>query len=131
MTEDPLSPPERPRAPQPEFLTETRFDEFDLPAEIIAGLNDAGFEYCTPIQAQTLPVSLTGRDVAGQAQTGTGKTAAFLITVLSSLLKSPARKNKSPSAIIVAPTRELSQQIYEEAKVLCRHTELSLVQVVG
>ncbi len=131
MTEDPLSPPELPRAPQPEFLTETRFDEFDLPAEIIAGLKNAGFVYCTPIQAQTLPVSLTGRDVAGQAQTGTGKTAAFLITVLNSLLTSAARKNKSPSAIIVAPTRELSQQIYEEAKVLSRHTELSLVQVVG
>ena len=131
MTEDPLPPPELPRAPQPEFLTKTRFDEFDLPAEIIAGLNDAGFVYCTPIQAQTLPVSLTGRDVAGQAQTGTGKTGAFLITVLNSLLTSPARKNKSPSAIIVAPTRELSQQIYEEAKVLSRHTELSLVQVVG
>ncbi len=132
MTEDPLSPPELPRAPQPEFLTETRFDEFDLPPEIITGLNDAGFVYCTPIQAQTLPVSLTGKDVAGQAQTGTGKTAAFLVTVLNSLLTSPNRKKNSlPSALIVAPTRELSQQIYEEAMVLCRHTNLSLVQVVG
>ncbi len=132
MTEDPLSPPELPRAPQPEFLTETKFDEFNLPAEIIAGLNDAGFVYCTPIQAQTLPVSLTGKDVAGQAQTGTGKTAAFLVTVVNSLLTSrPRKKNSGPSAIIVAPTRELSQQIYEEAKVLCRHTKLSLVQVVG
>ncbi len=132
MTEDPLSPPELPRAPQPEFLTETKFDEFNLPAEIIAGLNDAGFVYCTPIQAQTLPVSLTGKDVAGQAQTGTGKTAAFLVTVVNSLLTSRTRKkNSGPSAIIVAPTRELSQQIYEEAKVLCRHTKLSLVQVVG
>jgi ATP-dependent RNA helicase RhlB len=131
MLEEPPSPPDLPRAPQPEFLTETRFDEFDLPAEVIAGLNDAGFSYCTPIQAQTLPVALTGRDVAGQAQTGTGKTAAFLITVLNGLLTSPARKNSSPSALIVAPTRELSQQIYEEAQVLCRHTRLSLVQVVG
>jgi ATP-dependent RNA helicase RhlB len=132
MTEDPLPPPELYRAPQPEFLTQTRFDEFNLPAEIIAGLNDAGFVYCTPIQAQTLPVSLTGKDVAGQAQTGTGKTAAFLVTVVNSLLTSRARKkNSAPSALIVAPTRELSHQIYEEAKVLCRHTNLSLVQVVG
>ena len=131
MSEVPLSPSELPRAPQPEFLTETKFDEFDLPAEVLAGLKDAGFVYCTPIQAQTLPVSLTGRDIAGQAQTGTGKTAAFLITIVNGLLKSPDRKNGMPSALIVAPTRELSQQIYEEAKVLCRHTQLSLVQVVG
>jgi len=124
----PLQPP---RAQQPEFLTETRFDEFNLPAEVLAGLKDAGFEHCTPIQAQTLPVSLTGRDVAGQAQTGTGKTGAFLVTVLNGLLAEPAKDDGLPLALIVAPTRELSQQIYEEAKVLCRHTNLSLVQVVG
>jgi len=136
--EEPQSSPEElqsslqpPRAPKPEFLTETRFDEFNLPAEALAGLKDAGFEYCTPIQAQTLPVSLTGRDVAGQAQTGTGKTAAFLVTVLNGLLSEPAKNDGLPQALIVAPTRELSQQIYEEAKVLCRHTRLTLVQVVG
>ena len=122
---------QQPRAPQPEFLTETRFDEFNLPAEVLAGLKDAGFEHCTPIQAQTLPVSLTGRDVAGQAQTGTGKTGAFLVTVLNGLLAEPVKNDGLPQALIVAPTRELSQQIYEEAKVLCRHTSLSLVQVVG
>jgi len=125
------SPLQQPRAPQPEFLTETRFDEFNLPAEVLAGLKDAGFEHCTPIQAQTLPVSLTGRDVAGQAQTGTGKTGAFLVTVLNGLLAEPVKNDGLPQALIVAPTRELSQQIYEEAKVLCRHTSLSLVQVVG
>jgi len=129
--EEPQSSVQPPRAPKPEFLTETRFDEFNLPAEVLAGLKDAGFEHCTPIQAQTLPVSLTGRDVAGQAQTGTGKTAAFLVTVLNSLLSEPARSDGLPQALIVAPTRELSQQIYEEAKVLCRHTQLTLVQVVG
>jgi len=131
MSEEPQSSLEIPRAQKPEFLTETRFDEFELPVEILAGLNDAGFVYCTPIQAQTLPVSLTGRDVAGQAQTGTGKTAAFLVTVLNSLLSKPEEGTGQPSALIVAPTRELSQQIYEEAKVLSRHTRLSLVQVVG
>ena len=129
--EEPQSSLQPPRAPKPEFLTETRFDEFNLPDEVLAGLKDAGFENCTPIQAQTLPVSLTGRDVAGQAQTGTGKTAAFLVTVLSGLLSEPAKKDGLPLALIVAPTRELSQQIYEEAKVLCRHTRLTLVQVVG
>jgi ATP-dependent RNA helicase RhlB len=131
MTEEPESSDQVPRAPQPEFLTETRFDEFDLPAEVLAGLKDAGFTHCTPIQAQTLPVSLTGRDVAGQAQTGTGKTGAFLITVLNRLLSEPERKDGLPLALIVAPTRELSQQIYEEAKIFCRHTRLTLVQVVG
>ena len=130
-SEEPPSSLQPPRAPKPEFLTETRFDEFNLPAEALAGLKDAGFEYCTPIQAQTLPVSLTGRDVAGQAQTGTGKTAAFLVTVLNGLLSEPAKNDGLPQALIVAPTRELSQQIYEEAKVLCRHTRLTLVQVVG
>jgi len=131
MSEEPQLSLEIPRAQKPEFLTETRFDEFELPVEVLAGLNDAGFVYCTPIQAQTLPVSLTGRDVAGQAQTGTGKTAAFLVTVLNGLLSKPEKSAGLPSALIVAPTRELSQQIYEEAKVLSRHTQLSLVQVVG
>ncbi len=131
MSEEPNLPLDLHRAPKPEFLTETRFDEFDLPAEVLAGLKDAGFTHCTPIQAQTLPVSLTGRDIAGQAQTGTGKTAAFLVTVLKTLLSSPPDKNGLPSALVVAPTRELSQQIFEEAKILCRHTRLALVQVVG
>ena len=119
------------RADQPNFLTQKRFDELDLPDPVLAGLQDAGFTHCTPIQAQTLPVSLTGRDVAGQAQTGTGKTAAFLVTVITRLLAAPNRKSELPSALIIAPTRELSRQIYEEAKVLCRHTDLTLVQVVG
>lgn len=131
MPEESQSLLQPPRAPKPEFLTETRFDEFNLPAEVLAGLKDAGFVHCTPIQAQTLPVSLTGRDVAGQAQTGTGKTAAFLVTVLNGLLADSVKSDGLPLALVVAPTRELSQQIYEEAKVLCRHTRLTLAQVVG
>jgi ATP-dependent RNA helicase RhlB len=119
------------RAEKPEFLTQTRFDEFNLPTEVLSGLNDAGFTFCTPIQSRTLPVSLAGRDVAGQAQTGTGKTAAFLVTVITRFLSSPQRKTDLPSALIVAPTRELSRQIFEEARILCRHTDLKLVQVVG
>ncbi|MGB9438475.1 MAG: DEAD/DEAH box helicase, partial [Desulfobacterales bacterium] len=119
------------RALKPEFLTHTKFEEFNLPAAVLSGLNEAGFTYCTPIQAQTLPVLLTGRDVAGQAQTGTGKTAAFLVTVITRLLAQPEKSNGLPSAIIIAPTRELSRQIYEEAKILARNTGLSMAQVVG
>lgn len=119
------------RAEKPRFLTQTRFDEFDLPSEVLAGLSDSGFTYCTPIQAQVLPVSLTGRDVAGQAQTGTGKTAAFMVTVFARLLTLPRRRADRPSALIVAPTRELALQIYKDVKTLGRHTGFSLAQVVG
>ena len=131
MVADPQSTVPIQRAQKPEFLTKTRFDEFDLPVSVVKGLHDAGFICCTPIQAQTLPVSLTGLDVAGQAQTGTGKTAAFLVTLLTRLLASPGKDSRLPSALIVTPTRELARQIYEEAEILARHTGLSLAQVVG
>ncbi len=132
MAENPQSSSEEiQRAEKPEFLTQTRFDEFDLPAAVITGLHDAGFISCTPIQARSLPVSLTGRDVAGQAQTGTGKTAAFLVTLLTRLLGLSEEERRLPSALIVTPTRELARQIYEEAKILARHTDLTMVQVVG
>jgi len=131
MSEEPQASLEIQRALKPEFLTHTKFEEFNLPAAVLSGLNEAGFTYCTPIQAQTLPVLLTGRDVAGQAQTGTGKTAAFLVTVITRLLSAPEKSSGLPAAIIIAPTRELSHQIYEEGKILARHTGLSLVQVVG
>lgn len=119
------------RAEQPDFLTETRFDEFDLPSAVIKGLKTAGFRYCTPIQARTLPISLTGGDVAGQAQTGTGKTAAFLVTVFTRMLSMPPADNGLPSALIIAPTRELARQIYEEAKVIGSRTDFRMVQIVG
>ncbi len=119
------------RAESPEFLTKTSFNDFNLPYEILSGIYDAGFEYCTPIQAQTLPPSLEGKDIAGQAQTGTGKTAAFLVTVFTKLLSSPNQNTKTPSALIVAPTRELASQIYEEALMIGRHTKLRMVQIVG
>jgi len=128
-TIDPQMPAQR--ADKPDFLTRTRFDEFNLPAEVMTGLIDIGFTFCTPIQAQVLPVSLTGRDIAGQAQTGTGKTAAFLITVFTRLLGISRQNDGRPSALIVAPTRELANQIFEEAKTLGRHTGLSMAQVVG
>jgi ATP-dependent RNA helicase RhlB len=131
MSDEPEILVESPRAGKPEFLTQTRFESFDLPTEVHQGLGDAGFEFCTPIQAEALPVLLQGRDVAGQAHTGTGKTAAFLVTVISRLLSMPDRKSGLPQAIIMAPTRELSRQIYEEAQVLGRHTDITLLEVVG
>lgn len=131
MSDEPESQTYVQRAQKPKFLTRIRFDEFNLPKEIMSGLKDAGFTFCTPIQAETLPVSLTNRDVAGQAQTGTGKTAAFLVTVFSRILSLHEHMPDTPSALIVAPTRELALQIYEEAMLLGRHTGLRITQVVG
>ena len=92
-------------------LTDIAFSSFDLHPSLLAGLEAAGFSRCTPIQAMTLPLALNGRDVAGQAQTGTGKTLAFLVTVINRLMTKPAladRKPEDPRALILAPTRELA-----------------------
>ncbi|WOB25981.1 MULTISPECIES: ATP-dependent RNA helicase RhlB [Xanthomonas] len=99
-------------------LTDLTFSSFDLQPALVAGLEGAGFTRCTPIQALTLPVALPGGDVAGQAQTGTGKTLAFLVTVMNRLLIRPAladRKPEDPRALILAPTRELAIQIHKDA----------------
>ena len=99
-------------------LTDVAFSSFDLHPALLAGLEAAGFTRCTPIQALTLPVALPGGDVAGQAQTGTGKTLAFLVTVMNRLLTRPAlaeRKPEDPRALILAPTRELAIQIHKDA----------------
>jgi len=98
------------------------------------GIHDAGFTYCTPIQAQTLPLALAGRDVAGQAQTGTGKTAAFLVALYQTLLTHPAPASRGPTsirALIIAPTRELAVQIHHDAEILGRHTGLRQAVVFG
>ncbi|HEY4559993.1 MAG TPA: ATP-dependent RNA helicase RhlB, partial [Lysobacter sp.] len=99
-------------------LTDVTFDSFNLHPTLLAGLESAGFTRCTPIQALTLPLALAGRDVAGQAQTGTGKTLAFLVAVVNRLLTRPAladRKPEDPRALILAPTRELAIQIHKDA----------------
>ena len=99
-------------------LTDITFSSFDLHPALLAGLEAAGFTRCTPIQALTLPMALAGRDVAGQAQTGTGKTLAFLIAVINRILTRPAlaeRKPEDPRALILAPTRELAIQIHKDA----------------
>jgi ATP-dependent RNA helicase RhlB len=115
-------------------LTSTRFDAFDLDPRVLQGLTDAGFAYCTPIQAEALPIALAGRDVAGQAQTGTGKTAAFLVAALQRLLThspSPRHRENQPRVLIVAPTRELAVQIHRDTTVLARHTGFRLGLVFG
>ncbi|WP_305806386.1 ATP-dependent RNA helicase RhlB [Stenotrophomonas sp. YIM B06876] len=99
-------------------LTDVTFSSFDLQPALLAGLEGAGFTRCTPIQALTLPVALPGGDVAGQAQTGTGKTLAFLVATFNRLLTRPAladRKPEDPRALILAPTRELAIQIHKDA----------------
>ena len=115
-------------------LSDTVFAQLALPEALLAGIREAGFERCTPIQAGTLPIALAGRDVAGQAQTGTGKTAAFLLATFAHLLKNPAsaeRKPTSPRAIMLAPTRELAIQIHKDAESLGQHTGLKLGLVYG
>ncbi|MFI4909292.1 MAG: DEAD/DEAH box helicase [Steroidobacterales bacterium] len=110
------------------------FDSFGLAPPVLQGIRDAGFANCTPIQAQTLPIALAGRDVAGQAQTGTGKTAAFLVALYHTLLTHPApasRNRTSVRALIVAPTRELAVQIHHDAETLGRHTGLVHAVVYG
>lgn len=107
------------------------FDELPLPAAIMQGIRDTGFSTCTPIQAQTLPLSLSGKDVAGQAQTGTGKTAAFLITLFTRLLTSDRPKDKNPRALILAPTRELVVQIEKDAHQLGAHCGFSIQAIYG
>lgn len=117
-----------------QLLTEVAFRDLPLRADILKGVTEAGFERCTPIQAKTLPKALAGEDVAGQAQTGTGKTAAFLLACMNLLLESePLEQHEegNPRALILAPTRELALQIFKDAEVLGAHTELRFGVVYG
>ncbi len=115
-------------------LTDVAFSSFDLHPALLAGLEAAGFTRCTPIQAMTLPMALAGRDVAGQAQTGTGKTLAFLVAVINRLLTRPAladRKVEDPRALILAPTRELAIQIHKDAMKFASDLGLKFALVYG
>jgi len=108
------------------------FTSFALPEPVMAGIRGAGFTHCTPIQERVLPLSLAGRDVAGQAQTGTGKTAAFLITLFTRLLahERPGRP-AAPRALVIAPTRELVVQITADARLLGAATPFNIHAVYG
>ncbi len=112
-------------------LTETRFSNLELSDIILNGLNDAGFNCCTPIQDKALPLSLRGKDIAGQAQTGTGKTATFLLATFQHLINDESETIKNPRAIILAPTRELAIQIHKDALSLGKHLNLNFALIYG
>jgi ATP-dependent RNA helicase RhlB len=122
-------------------LSDLRFDSLSLHESLQAGIRDAGFEFCTPIQASSLPIALENKDVAGQAQTGTGKTAAFLIAAFQRVLTSAAsrgddggddeKKPRQPRIFALAPTRELAVQIAKDAEVLGKHTGLDIGLAFG
>lgn len=115
-------------------LTEQKFSQFGLDAKVLSGLEASGFEYCTPIQALSLPFAISGKDVAGQAQTGTGKTIAFLAAIFHHLMNNPAEENcpkNKPRAIILAPTRELAIQIHKDALAIAKTTGLKMGLVYG
>ena len=111
----------------------TRFHDLNIDERIMHGIYDLGFEYASPIQAESLPITLAGHDIIGKAQTGTGKTAAFLITVMQKLLSTtPSERFASePRALVVAPTRELAMQIAQDAKSLGKYTGLKVMTVLG
>ncbi|MDX1562253.1 MAG: DEAD/DEAH box helicase, partial [Gammaproteobacteria bacterium] len=115
-----MNAPTRPESPAEPADASLSFAELDLVPGVKSGIDSAGFVQCTPIQAQSLPLALTGRDVAGQAQTGTGKTAAYLIALYQYLeTHSPLKSDKQgPRALILAPTRELAVQIHKDAMSL-------------
>ena len=113
-------------------LTDVLFTSLDMDSRILSSLNSAQFTYCTPIQALTLPTALKGSDIAGQAQTGTGKTAAFLLVVFNQLLKLRSdRYGTNPRSLIVAPTRELAIQIHRDAMKLGADTGLKFGLAYG
>lgn len=117
---------------QTTHLTETHFSDLPLHNDVVKALHAANFHNCTPIQAMSLPPLLDGLDIAGQAQTGTGKTIAFLVATFHHLLNNPVPANtKGPRAIIMAPTRELAVQIFNDAALLSEHTGLTLGLIYG
>lgn len=112
----------------------TRFQEFDLPKPILHAIADLGFQYCTPIQAASLARTMQGDNVAGRAQTGTGKTAAFLIAMLKRMLEHPESRptvTGRPAALVLAPTRELVVQIVSDAQALGKYCGLRCLAVFG
>ena len=111
-----------------------KFDTLNLDALVQQGIDALGFEFCSPIQGRILPHTLAGNDAIGKAQTGTGKTAAFLITIFNDLLSHPIEVERylgEPRAVIIAPTRELVMQIASDAQELGRFTGLKTVTLIG
>ena len=115
-------------------MSPLEFTSLDLPEPVLAGVRDAGFVTATAIQEAALPLALKGKDVAGQSQTGTGKTAAFLIAAFTRCLRDAAPPKggaTAPRVLIIAPTRELVVQIEADARLLGSHTGLKILAVYG
>ena len=111
-----------------------RFHDFDLPSEVMHGIADLGFQYATDIQAMSLEQALQGKNIAGKAQTGSGKTAAFLVAILTRYLRTPenrAKEGGNPRALVIAPTRELVIQICKDADAIGKYTGLRSLAVYG
>ncbi len=126
------SPP--PESDQERDADAVEFGELALPPAIMEAVDDLGFERCTPIQGEVLPYSLSDYDVTGQAQTGTGKTAAFLITILARQIEFPLARPLPPGtarALVLAPTRELALQIEADARDLAKHSDTRILCLVG
>ena len=124
-------PPESDREPDADAV---EFGELALPPAIVEAVDDLGFERCTPIQGEVLPYSLSDYDVTGQAQTGTGKTAAFLITILARQIEFPLARPLPPGtarALVLAPTRELALQIEADARDFAKYADTRIVCLVG
>ena len=98
-------------------LTNIAYSSFSLPESLMQGIEDSGFYMCTPIQAEIMPSALAGKDAAGRAQTGTGKTAAFALPLLSRI----NLKIKNPQVLVLTPTRELAIQVAEAFKGYASH----------
>ena len=112
----------------------TRFQDLDMPDQILHAVSDLGFKYCTPVQALSIPPSLAGRDVTGKAQTGTGKTAAFLIAIFTHFLRNERKqpvKAGAPRALILAPTRELVIQIEKDARDIGKYCGFNILGIYG
>ncbi|MCX6340250.1 MAG: DEAD/DEAH box helicase [Candidatus Aureabacteria bacterium] len=126
-------PPLPPLIPVPPAMGKTRFTDMDIAREVLCGIQDLQFEYCTPIQQLCLPHLLAGKDVTGKAQTGTGKTAAFLASALTHILRRPLTM-RTPGfcrVLVLAPTRELAIQIYKDAEAISKYCGLNHLVLFG
>ena len=118
----------------PHVEGQTRFHDLELPLTIMHAIADLSYQYCTPIQAEILPKALNGSDATGKAQTGTGKSAAFLINIYTQLLRKPTQNGRRPGVprvLILAPTRELALQIEKDARAIGKHTDIQIQSVFG
>jgi len=113
------------------FERTMKFETLGLHPDILKGIQDAGFVQCTPIQEQALPECITGSDVIAQSQTGSGKTAVFLLTVFTRLLAAGPNATGKPRALVMVPTRELATQVADDAEKLGKHLDFKSVAIYG